>query len=375
VKVETSGYFGSGQAWTLPDAYNITLDVYPPYQRYRRVYPPNRRRADRASSAATNHALQLGATDLEYEVTRVKSPVIGRDMNPMGRGDGAYYCNGGNSAGASIAIRGAKPSFMGEVTSGLGIGKNNVSLGCTFSGRPEITLADEEDDEERRREAIEKCVESVHEQYDDRIRDKEALLARIGEQLINLIDQHARLLERFRRLRERAQRKLTELKTKKAKALKKRDDCIRECNIAAVLLVPPWKWIFLEICYARCISQFNRDLQKLHSLIDYVNRMVEQLWEFAARIKDLKRRIEGLYEYYKENEEALNELIEERQNAIDACYGKPQAPELMVATATPACGVIQAYSDYSSPWLRGNKDESYVVISSDSFSVANKLSA
>jgi len=47
-KLTTSGYFGSGQTWTLPDAYNrtlpdaynITLDVYPPYQRYRRVYPP-----------------------------------------------------------------------------------------------------------------------------------------------------------------------------------------------------------------------------------------------------------------------------------------------------------------------------------------------
>jgi len=117
-KPETNGYFVSGQTWTLPDACEITLDVY----------PPNQWRADRASSAATNHALQLGATDLEYEVTRVKSPVIGRDMNPMGRGDGTYYCNGGNLAnGASLAIRGAKPVFTGVGTWGCGSSMNNPS--------------------------------------------------------------------------------------------------------------------------------------------------------------------------------------------------------------------------------------------------------
>ncbi len=53
----------------LFSAYDITLD------------------ADRASSAATSHALQLAATDLEYEGTRVKSPVLGRDLNPLGRGE------------------------------------------------------------------------------------------------------------------------------------------------------------------------------------------------------------------------------------------------------------------------------------------------
>jgi len=129
-KLTTSGYFGSGQTWTLPDAYNITLDVY----------PPNRWRADRASSAATSHALQLGATDLEYEVTRVKSPVIGRDMNPMGRGDGTYYCNGGNTAGGSIAITGAKPVFLGESASGYG---NNVNNQCGAGGIPGGGLAGE----------------------------------------------------------------------------------------------------------------------------------------------------------------------------------------------------------------------------------------
>jgi len=91
--------------------------------------------ADRASSAATNHALQLAATDLEYEVTRVKSPVLGRDLNPMGRGDGTYYANGGNAAlSASVAIRGAKPKLIGESTSGFGSSMNNQCCGAGAGG-------------------------------------------------------------------------------------------------------------------------------------------------------------------------------------------------------------------------------------------------
>jgi hypothetical protein len=92
----------------LFSAYAITLD------------------ADRASSAATNYALQLAATDLEYEGTRVKSPVIGRDMNPMGRGDGTYYANGGNALGGSVTIYGARPPFIGEKAYGQGNGVNNL---------------------------------------------------------------------------------------------------------------------------------------------------------------------------------------------------------------------------------------------------------
>jgi len=118
-KPENGAFFGSGQTWTLPDARAITLDVY----------PPNRWLADRASSAATNHALQLAATDLEYEVTRVKSPVIGRDMNPMGRGDGTYYPNGGNVMSGSLRIGAAKPSFYGELTFGYGSSINNQGIG------------------------------------------------------------------------------------------------------------------------------------------------------------------------------------------------------------------------------------------------------
>ena len=95
----------------LFSAYSITLD------------------ADRASSAATNHALSLAATDLEYEVTRVKSPVLGRDLNPFGRGDGTYYCNGGNTAGGSLAIAGAKPWFIGDSALGYGNSVNNEGDG------------------------------------------------------------------------------------------------------------------------------------------------------------------------------------------------------------------------------------------------------
>jgi len=99
----------------LFSAYNVTLD------------------ADRASYASTVYALSLAATDLEYEATRVKSPVIGRDLNPMGRGDGSYYCNGGN-VGGSVAIVGAKPVFYGNVVTGFGNGMNNVCSGACGPG-------------------------------------------------------------------------------------------------------------------------------------------------------------------------------------------------------------------------------------------------
>ena len=93
------------------NAYQVTLD------------------ADRASSAATNHALQLAASDLEYEGTRVKSPVLGRDLNPMGRGDGAYYADGGNTHRGSVAARGVKPALVGNSTRGFGNSVNNGNKG------------------------------------------------------------------------------------------------------------------------------------------------------------------------------------------------------------------------------------------------------
>jgi len=46
-------------------------------------------------------------------------------MNPLGRGNGAYYPNGGNTAGGSIAINGAKPAFYGQTRCGYGTSINN----------------------------------------------------------------------------------------------------------------------------------------------------------------------------------------------------------------------------------------------------------
>jgi len=82
----------------LFDAYAFTLD------------------ADRAVYAYGGEGtLALLATDLEFEGSRVKSPVTGSDFNPMGRGDGAYYAEG------AFAIRGAKASLLvGEITTGFG---------------------------------------------------------------------------------------------------------------------------------------------------------------------------------------------------------------------------------------------------------------
>jgi len=144
-KLTTSGYFGSGQAWTLPDAYNITLDVYPPYQRYRRVYPQNRWRADRAVYPYGGEGtLAILATDLEFEGSRVKSPILGRDFNPMGRGDGAYYAQG------SMAIYNAKPAWIGEITTGWGNSICNgdaiptaIDLGGSPSGGASASAAGE----------------------------------------------------------------------------------------------------------------------------------------------------------------------------------------------------------------------------------------
>lgn len=43
------------------------------------------RDADRSATLYTEQGLNLVKTDLEYEVTRVKSPVLGRDLNALGR--------------------------------------------------------------------------------------------------------------------------------------------------------------------------------------------------------------------------------------------------------------------------------------------------
>ena len=82
--------------------------------------------ADRSALPVTDHALMLARTDLEYEVTRVKSPVLGRDLNPFGRGDGTYYPNGGNFMAGSLRVMWAKPFLVGRVASGYGSSINNL---------------------------------------------------------------------------------------------------------------------------------------------------------------------------------------------------------------------------------------------------------
>ena len=89
----------------LPDACETLLDAFPPIQR----------RADRAVYPYGGEGtLAILATDLEFEGSRVKSPILGRDFNPFGRGDGAYYAQG------AMAIYNAKPAWIGEITTSWG---------------------------------------------------------------------------------------------------------------------------------------------------------------------------------------------------------------------------------------------------------------
>ena len=82
--------------------------------------------ADRCALPARYESLMLAQTDLQYEGTRVKNPVIGRDLNPLGRGDGAYYADGGNISGGSLAVRALKPLALSHVRAGYGSSVNNT---------------------------------------------------------------------------------------------------------------------------------------------------------------------------------------------------------------------------------------------------------
>ena len=98
----------AGSRSELFSAYNAALD------------------ADRCALPARYESLMLAQTDLQYEGTRVKNPVIGRDLNPMGRGDGAYYADGGNISGGSLAVRALKPLALSHVRAGYGSSVNNT---------------------------------------------------------------------------------------------------------------------------------------------------------------------------------------------------------------------------------------------------------
>ncbi len=62
----------------------------------RRLLPPHSMRG----------TLEVSGANLMYEGSRVKSWMLGRDVNPAGRGDGSYYAQGGFSIG-SIFLRSA----------------------------------------------------------------------------------------------------------------------------------------------------------------------------------------------------------------------------------------------------------------------------
>jgi len=61
----------------------------------------------------------------------VKNAALGRELNPLGRGDGYYYCNGGNPVRqGNVTISRAKPRWVdGHVRTGFGNSVNNQGVG------------------------------------------------------------------------------------------------------------------------------------------------------------------------------------------------------------------------------------------------------
>jgi len=67
--------------------------------------------------------LELSGVNLMYEGTRVKSWLVGRDLNPAGRGDGSHYALGGFEIGA------LRPPASNVALPGTG---NSVNNGCAL---------------------------------------------------------------------------------------------------------------------------------------------------------------------------------------------------------------------------------------------------
>jgi hypothetical protein len=72
-------------------------------------------------------SLEIAGVSLLYEGTRVKSYLLGRDLNPMGRGDGALYAEGMFSAGNTRPIS-INLSYVG-------IGNSISNLVLPYGGR------------------------------------------------------------------------------------------------------------------------------------------------------------------------------------------------------------------------------------------------
>jgi hypothetical protein len=75
-------------------------------------------------------SLEIAGVSLLYEGTRVKSYLLGRDLNPMGRGDGQYYPEGMFSAGNTRPVPNDSP------VGGRGNSINNETAGWEVEKDP-----------------------------------------------------------------------------------------------------------------------------------------------------------------------------------------------------------------------------------------------
>ena len=86
-------------------------------------------------------SLEIAGVSLLYEGTRVKSYLLGRDLNPMGRGDGALYAEGMFSAGNTRPRPNASPiGGFGNSINNFGIWGDDVYDPCDYLIRDEWYL-------------------------------------------------------------------------------------------------------------------------------------------------------------------------------------------------------------------------------------------
>jgi len=265
--------------------------------------------ADRASSAASNHALQLAATDLEYEVTRVKSPVLGRDLNPMGRGDGTYYCNGGNFVpGGSLAVGGVKPGAMGLKAGGYGNSIGNSS--------EEGPVAATDTSCESTKERIKKRIEELMQER----KDLEESNKVIEERIQLLLDQ----LDRYKEQKQRAYEKYLQL-------ISYLQDWLVVCLAACALLF--FAPIAMLLCIFACVAAYFAAKRKIDARWYEVSYGYDMdIARTKADIMHLRFQLaENLWRIGEINEE-LKKLGDELAEAEAKCKvsGKPVEPEPQV---------------------------------------------
>ncbi len=94
-----------------------------PPKKERRLMPPH----------STRGTLEVSGANQMYEGARVKSWMLGRDVNPAGRGDGSYYAQGGFSIGS------VRPSPTTTPVGGWGNSINNdVNFGLVEKEEDEV---------------------------------------------------------------------------------------------------------------------------------------------------------------------------------------------------------------------------------------------